>query len=446
MKYAILILYTLVLTACGGGGGGGSNTTTPPSSPPAQTYSQTLTTTMTYQNANSVMEVFNTQVADLNGDGLEDVVVSGWADDPTSTTQPHSKIPLKILIQQSNGTLQDQTDTLLGAGNNAIWGSQRIIIADFDGDNKPDIFIGGFQDSPGATYTEVAVSSTIFWNNGTNFTRYDFTDLVYGHAVCTGILNNTNLPSIVMGGGPNIHAANANATVYVNNGNRSFTLANLQTSISSGGACTVIHDATSGNNAIISGAKAFGQAVGYDGVIQIFDSNLNLVSSLGLPGTEDPANASPPLHTVDNIINIDLNNDGLMDMILTDESSGNSDGYFTALINQGNFVFSNQTSTYFPTQTNNYYFQYYTRNFTLNGLPTIFVDATDNNINSPNLWQLNKGSFSPYLQNQVSTDIGNYQSPTVYRAGNGNLYLLLIQPNTTNNNCPCNFTFYTKPL
>jgi hypothetical protein len=427
------ILCTLVLTACGGGGGGSSTPVTPSTT--------TLTQVMAYQNADVVSQIFNTQVADLNGDGLEDVVVSGWASEPSgSTLSPHGKVPVKILIQQSNGSLQDQTDTLLGSGNNMIWGSQRIIIADFDNDGKPDIFLGGFQDSPGQgdILCCTVQTSVMFWNNGSSFSRYDFTDPVWAHAVCIGDLTGTGLPSIVMGAANSFYS-----NIYVNNGNRNFTMTHTTHWIGSGGQCNVIRDATSGNVAIISGASGFNQQAGYDGVIQVFDSHLNFISMSGLPGSEDPNNYNPAIHDIVNIISIDLNNDGLMDMVLTDNNTDVNNGTFTALINQGNFTFSNQTSTYFPNQTNNLYFQYYTRTLTLNNQSVIFASTVNTNWNFstlPSMWLLNNGAFSAYQQLTLSNDVGTgYIFPTVYKTSTGSLSVLMIQNNNNNQ-----YEFYTR--
>ena len=437
MKYIVLILYTLVLTACGGGGGGSTSTAiTTPSAPVSSLFQVS-----TYQNADLTNQIFNTAVADLNGDGLEDVVVSGWANEPASYTNAiHGKVPVRILLQQTDGTLKDQTDSLLGVGNNMIYGSQRIIIADFDGDGKLDIFLGGFQDSPALSHALSAntTTSVMFWNNGATFARYDFPDLVWAHAVCIGNINGTGLPSIVMGA-----QSGFSSNIYINNGSRNFTWTHTAQWIASGGQCSVIRDNNTGHVAIISGETDYNQLAGYDGVIQVFDSNLNFISIAGLPGSEDPNNYNPHVHDIVNIINMDLNNDGLMDLVLTDNNTGNHNGSFTALINQGNFVFVNQTSTYFPTQTNNYYFQYYTHGLNINGNSAIFVDNVDSNWNFgtlPDLWVLSNGSFQPGMQTQLSLDIGSYVQPTLYKDSGGNLHLMLIQ---NNNNL---FTFYTKPL
>lgn len=424
MRNILLLTLVSFLTACGGGGGGSSSTTAP--------VAPAVTQVTTYQNVDLASQIFNTQVADLNGDGLEDVVVSGWAVEPTGYANAiHGKIPVKILIQQSDGTLRDQTDALLGAGNNLIYGSQRIIIEDFDNDGKPDIFLGGFQDSPSMpTNCCNPTTSVMLWNNGTNFTRYDFSDTVWAHAVCTGDLYNTGRKDIIMGG----TGTNAN-NIYVNNGGRNFTLTHTAQFISSGGACAVVKDVATGSIGIVTTNISYAMIAGYNAAIQMFDSNMNFTGHIGLVGAETNA------HDIVNIIQTDLNGDGLEDLVLTDNRTDHNDGGFTALINSGNFTYTNQTSTYFPNQANNYYFQYHTRLLTVNGTPSIFVDNVDPNWNFstlPDLWSIG-ATIQPSMQSQLSTDIGTYKQPTLYKTSTGYNLLLISGSSGT-------FTLYTTAL
>jgi len=449
MKTHVLALcLTLLLTACGGGGGSSS-----PATPTTTTTTTTpvTTTVMTYQNVDGVGQVFNTAVADINGDGLEDVVVSGWANEPaTWSGTVHGKVPLKILIQQSDGTLQDQTSALLGT-NNMIYGSQRVIIADFDGDGKSDIFVGGFQDSPSVTNGHCcdATPSAIFWNQGTSFTRQDFTDNVWAHSICIGDLYGTGRQDIVMGA-----ASGFGSNVYVNNGNRSFTLIHLTHGeyIPAGGQCAVVKDKVTGGIGIVATNVNTTNPIvtGYRAVVFEYDSSFNYVTTVGLPGSEYTGTYVPTAydHDLVNIVAADLNGDGQTDLILTDNHTENHDGYLTVLINSGNFSFSNQTSTYFPGQSSNHSYSYYTRYFAINGINTLFVCDNDANFNFTtvsDMYQLNSGVFSAFNQTGLATALNamgsNVVYPTVYQNGSGVLHVLAaIQ---TGNGT---YTFYTRPL
>jgi hypothetical protein len=324
--------------------------------------------------------------------------------------------------------LLDKTDQLVGAGNNMILGAQRIIVEDFDSNGKLDIFLGGFQDIPPHPATSV-----IFWNEGTSFTRADFSDLVWAHAACAGDLRGVGKKDLIMGAeGTRINS------IYTNNGNRSFTLSPTLISkpISSGGTCSVMKDPVTGNIGIITtNYVAFN---GFSGVVHIFDSQLRFIKSVGLPGSEEAGVTYNLVRDLVNMIQMDLNGDGLLDLVLTDNGNfriPQSSGTFIALINQGDFSFSNQTSAFFPSQTNDASFRYFSRVFNLGGLPTIFV------ANEKFFWQLSGGKFQKHLASEITDAIGAYKLTTAYQAGDGSLKLLLVDGSKFPN-----FTFYTKSI
>ena len=437
-RLVFIILNILLLSACGGGGGGGGSSSS--SGGGASTPVTALTKVMDYQNEAGISaQVFNTQVGDLNGDGLQDIVVSGWVNEPASYTQTlNHKIPVKILIQQTDGTLADKTDALLGAGNNLIYGSQRILIADFDNDGKQDIFLGGFQDSPFKTSNCCTpVGSVMLWNNGQSFSRSDFADTVWAHAACNFDLRGTGRQDIVMGASSSAPAYNN--SIYTNNGNRSFTLNRTLTTqyISSGGACSVMKDAGTGKIGIIT------TNLGYSALIKVYDSSFNYLTTAGLPGSEQVGTPSPAPHDIVNIVQMDLNGDGMLDLVLTDNKTGGN-GSFVALINQGNFNFLNKTNDYFPTQTNNYLFGYFTSLFNIGGQKSFFVDNNNSayNFSVTTIWRLISGAFSTYMAAETSAAIGStYIQPSIYQTSSGSINLLLIKTNNGQN-----YTFYTKPL
>lgn len=444
MRFLFYTFILIFLTACGGGGGGSSSNT--PSTTPV---TSALTKVMDYQNeAGITAQVFNTQVGDLNGDGLQDIVVSGWVNEPASYTQTlNHKVPVKILIQQADGTLLDKTDSLLGAGNNLIYGSQRILIADFDNDGKQDIFLGGFQDSPFKTSNCCTpVGSVMLWNNGQSFSRADFSDTVWAHAACNFDLRGTGRQDIVMGASASMPAFSN--SIYTNNGNRSFTLNRTLTTqyISSGGACSVMKDSGTGKIGIITTNLGYvdANAPGYSALIKVYDSSFNYLATVGLPGSEQIGTPSPAPHDIVNIIQMDLNNDGILDLVLTDNKTGASSGSFTALINQGNFSFLNKTNEYFPSQLNNYNFGYFTSLFNIGGQKSLFVNTNNAayNFSTTTIWRLISGVFSTYMASEMSAAIGTtYIQPSIYQTSSGSINLLLIKPNNGQS-----YTFYTKPL
>jgi hypothetical protein len=228
--------------------------------------------------------------------------------------------------------------------------------------------------------------------------------------------------------------------IYVNNGSRSFTMTHLPQFIESGGQCTVIHDASTGNVGIVSTNINYALVAGYTAVLHTFDHNMNFISTTGLPGAQGIIGS----HDLVNIVQIDLNNDGIKDLVLTDNFDDNNDGRFIALINQGNLSFSDQSSTYFPNQANNLTFQYFTRVITISGNTTLFastVDSTWQFNTLPIMWQLINGSFSTFASSQVLTDVSGYQFPSIYKT-NAGINLLIVKANSDNTQ----YTFYTRSL
>jgi len=376
-----------------------------------------LTKVMDYSNERKVGQVFNTKVVDINGDGLEDVVLAGWAIDASGQSRS-SFVPLKILIQGQDGLLVDKTSLYIEDGKNYIYGAQRIIVEDFDGDGRPDIFLGGFQDQGSA----IPAPSVIFWNDGNSFSRFDFTENVWAHAACTGDVFGLGRKDIVMGGNER-----RPYTIYKNKGGRVFELvadiANL--SVTAAGACSVIRDETTGNVAIISTNMVGGLT--HSGVVTVLNSQARHLATRYLPGSEE-VNGWDLVHDLVNVIRFDLNGDGLMDIILTD----NGDfrlyrpvGRFVALVNQGDFIFIDKTQDYFPTQTNDYVFGYYHRIIEIDGLKNLFIGNAAV-ASTTSLWRFDGGRFSPYLSERISGATSSARAYiTVYKTKSGALYLLM---------------------
>jgi hypothetical protein len=400
------------LTGCGGGGGSAESAATA-----AQAAIAAPTLISGYQNEISSGQVFNSAVADLNGDGLDDIVVSGWAVAPSNWVGSRSGfVNLKIFIQQDNGSLVDQTNDLIGAANSLIWGSQRILIDDFDRNGKLDIAVMGFQDGPAA----VPAPSVVFWNNGSAFSRAELPEQVVAHAACAGDLNGDGLPELVTGSN-NSHVN----TIYANQGQKQlvFDRTLTQEGISSGGACAVLKDPATGNVAIVTTNIPWYPF--FSAVTKVWDRYFNFVADSPLPGSEESGTNLEILHDIVNLVPVDINRDGHVDLITTDNGNwrlSHANGYMSVLINQGNFNFKNETDRYLPNQTKTSFFNYYYHKLTVDGYPAVFLDHGSLGVS---LWQIKNNTMVKYKEQLLNSLVRGYSYTNIYRTKNG-LSLFLV--------------------
>jgi hypothetical protein len=244
MKYITPILLTLVLTACGGGGGGSSSTTV-----------ATGISVQTVLRQSQTNRVYNTAVGDVNGDGLEDIVVSGW-------NYNSSTAYVWLFTQNANGTLTNNTSLL---PTNTIRGSQHVFIRDFDGDGRNDIFLPGFLD--GTTMT--ATPSIMFWNNASGFTKQEFVESVRAHGACVDDVNNDGRLDLIVGDGG----------IYYNQGNRTFTLDTTILQNNWFTTCAVTHQSNGDVNIILGNNYA---VAGYRNNINIYTGAMVFQSAIGV--------------------------------------------------------------------------------------------------------------------------------------------------------------------
>jgi len=329
MKFLTLSLIIL-LTACGGGGS--DNTVSAPENsvskiasplPSVQPVTPVATVPTTLvsvkQSVNVVNQhnwVKNYAIGDLNGDGLDDVIIGGWTGKGISY--------LSILIQNPDGTLSDRTAELLG--DNQYPGSMHVFIADFDHDGYPDIWL------PGGDDLITSTPSLMLWGKSDRkFTRQVVDLGIASHGGCVADLNGDgNLDVLIQG----TYNWNTNTSgYYVNTGNRTFSTLVAHQFVNGASACDVIRDSNTGHFAVFqSGSNQLGRDS-----ISIVDANLNLIKQIPIP-IQDSSLAG-----ISGVVVVDTNGDGLLDFVINYEpwTAGNP-GRKEVWLNQGsdNFVYA----------------------------------------------------------------------------------------------------------
>jgi len=410
-KVMLCSIFTGLLSACGGGGsGGGSSSGSSPSS--SSTSSVPVATTLTAVTGQGSAKnlVQNLAVGDLNGDGLDDIVIGGWnADAPTAK--------FSILIQNSDGTLTDRTSSLVSSSN-VYGGSQHVFIADFNNDGKKDIFFPGFGDGA----TEYPEHSVVLWNNGTSFTRVDLPELTMSHGACVDDINGDGFLDVLVGGG----ASGSVGGIYINNRNNTFTLNQTALIHATAGnffdVCAVSHE-TNGNIDIFFGNT--NSVSGYRNNIAVFDSNLNLLSNTGVNPVDSNGHSTTGSDLIDALV-IDVNGDGKKDFIgIYNMLGANGTPAFTGDISGKRVLLWTGAGQYAYSTTIDSQFEnlYFTSTSTIGGYPAVFFSGSND---QAMLYQLINGTFVPYKQ-QRFTDMAiqaGISSPTTinYAVGNSIVY------------------------
>lgn len=329
--------------------------------------------------SNHFITVPTLAAGDLDGDGLDDVVVGGWNSDSDVSY-------ILIFIQQPDGTLVDKTSQWLSS--NVYGGSHHIFIADFDGDGRNDVFLPGFGDGQ----KEYPRHSVVLWNGSGSFTRQDLPELTMSHGACLDDVNSDGRPDVLVGGGIDGSVGG----IYINNGNRSFTLNQTAlrhvTADNFFSTCAVAHE-PNGNIVALFGNTS--NVENYRNNIVVFDSKLNVLSNKGL-NRMDAYGHSQDGSDLINTVPIDVNGDGHTDFVTVYNMLGaNGASAFSGDLAARKVLLWSSAGNYVPAATLDNAFEnmYYFSKTTIDDAPAIFFSGSNN---QAAVYQLINGQLLPY--------------------------------------------------
>jgi hypothetical protein len=146
----------------------------------------TFTTPAAFDAGN---DVYALAVADLNGDGIPDIV-----------TASNSTGTVSVLLGNGDGTFR--APVIFPSNADSLWG---LAVADFNGDGKPDIAVSGF------------VGGVMLGNGDGSF--QPVIGQIYGGALAVGDLNGDGKLDVLSGAGP----GDSGLAILLGNGDGTFT-------------------------------------------------------------------------------------------------------------------------------------------------------------------------------------------------------------------------------
>ena len=287
-------------------------------------------------------EAFPT-AADLNSDGLEDIVIR------RSKFETYDTYELDILLNDGNGGMALATSAVFSGTVPAVQNPTEVIVADFNGDDRPDIFVAdhGYDPHPHPGYQNVLVLSTPdgkLVDATYNLPQQDD----FTHSACAADIDADDDIDLYVG---NIWGQNdLDPQVLLNDGSGEFSVGENRlpplTDLNQNGytTCAFIDVNNDDSPDLVLGDA--GDEITNEHSTATSEVLLNDGSGVFalLP------NAMPPKHFAStdiahDIEPIDLNSDDYVDLIFSYEKQPNQGSYIQVLINNQDGTFHNETST-----------------------------------------------------------------------------------------------------
>jgi len=286
--------------------------------------------------------VLEMAIVDLNGDGLPDVVAaSGHV--PTQNTP----IPIQILLNDGHGGFTDGTSQLITGSIPQTIFPRKIVIADFNGDGRPDIFIAdtGYDANPypGAQSTLLLSTPDGHYVDATaNLPQ----QLAYTHSAAAADIDGSGHLALYLG---NLNAQNHIVPqLLLNDGTGHFTISSgrlpaAQTDYTQNAYTQALFVDVNGDGCpdLILGGVAFSGPP-----IQSYPSDVLINNCQGT--FTRLAGAIPAKQFSDGVIldiePISLDGTGSNDLLLTSTHSNYTGRAIQVLINNGSGIFQDQST------------------------------------------------------------------------------------------------------
>jgi hypothetical protein len=296
---------------------------------------------------------------DLNGDGNLDLIALG-ASYPTATNTSPTLQPGRVFFGDGNGGFTEAPNNIFPINTLLTVEPRKVLIADFNGDGRPDIFISntGWDASPfpGEQNRLYLSQPNGSWIDATA-SLPQLND--YSHTAAVGDINGDGSIDIFVGNG---YGGQNKILSYVllNNGSGQFTQTRADIPVASNN----VLDPSTGHTfpgATLTDLDADGRPdliITADATAS-FNKNLQTTILWNIAGnfsqtnqTLLPATQAFPTHIDLDAEPIDINGDGLKDLVIVGtQGQPFYDGWFVQiLINHGNHVFTDATSQFLSPQ------------------------------------------------------------------------------------------------